>query len=149
VGNSAEVFFSDDIIFGKGKKGTFQLLVYLKNVDELSAAHETLSGIENISKGGLYYAEVTYIIEDFDIESETIKEGSTSIYCLATAEEFAGSPLCRGRPDPEYYDPFYLAKTLGGSKFVLVRPDRFIYAACDGVIQLEKVIFDAVAYLYG
>ncbi|KAK4862426.1 hypothetical protein LT330_002559 [Penicillium expansum] len=149
VGRSVEVFFSDDIIFRKEKRGIFQLLVYLRDVDELTAVHETVSRIEEISKGEVYCSEVTYLIEKFDVESHAVTKGASSVYCLATGDEFAGSPLCRGRPEPKYYDPLYLSKVLGGRKFVLVRPDRFIYAACDDFPQLEKVVSEAVAYLHG
>jgi len=149
VGGSGGVFFSDDVIFGRGKRSLFQLLVYLKDVDELAAVRDAVSGVEEISKGGIYGDEVTYLIEGFKIDSNTADtRDNSSLYCLATGEEFAGSSLCRGRPEPEHYDPFYLAKALGGNKFVLVRPDRFIYAACNGASQLERVVSDAVAYLH-
>lgn len=121
VGMSGDVFFSDDIIFGKEKKGLFQLLVYLRDVNQLTSAREAVSRIEQISKEGVHCDEATYLIGKLDIESSPITKGTSSLYRLATAEEFAGSPLCRGRPEPEYYDPHQLGKALGGNKFVLVR----------------------------
>lgn len=147
VGKSGDVLFSDDIIFEKEKKGLFQLLVCLKDANELTAVREAVSRIEETSKGEIPYAEVTYLVGRLDIESRALTQDTSSVYRLATTEEFAGSPLCRGRPKPEYYDPHQLAKALGGSKFVLVRPDRIVYAACDDVSQLEKEVTEAVAYL--
>lgn len=46
-------------------------------------------------------------------------------------EEFAGSSLCFGRPEPEYYDPLYLSWALKGNMFVLIRPDHFINSQID------------------
>ncbi|OQE16036.1 hypothetical protein PENFLA_c029G07282 [Penicillium flavigenum] len=148
VGGSGDVCFSDDIIFGKAKKGIFQLLVYLRDVNELTAAREAVSRIAEISKGELYCAEVTYLIGMLDIDSNAVTKDASSVYHLATGAEFARSPLCRGRPEPEYYDPHQLGKTLGGNKFVLVRPDRIVYAACDNDSQLEEEVSEAVAYLH-
>jgi hypothetical protein len=148
IGGSGKVFFSDDVIFGRKKKSLFQLLVYLKDLDELAAARDAVSDVEDISKGEIYGDEITYLIEGFGLDSNSaVVKDKSSIYCLATGEEFAGSSLCRGRPEPEQYDPFYLSKALAAAKFVLVRPDRFVYAACNEVSQLEKVISEAVAYL--
>lgn len=149
VGRSGEVLFSDDILFGKEKNGLFRLLVYLTEVDELPAARKTVGRVEDISKGEIIGAEAAYLIENFGIDSKTVIEDTSSVYCLASGEEFAGSPLCRGRPEPEYYDPFCLAKALEGNRFVLLRPDRVIFAACDDIFQLERVVLKAVAYLHG
>ncbi|OQD67730.1 hypothetical protein PENPOL_c003G04800 [Penicillium polonicum] len=147
IGKSGDVLFSDDIIFEKEKKGLFQLLVYLKDVNELTAAREAVSRIEETSKGEIPYAEITYLVGKLEMESRVLTQDTYSVYRLATTEEFAGSHLCRGRPKPEYYDPHQLGKALGGTKFVLVRADRVVYAACDDASQLEKEVREAVAYL--
>ncbi|KUM60890.1 hypothetical protein ACN42_g6232 [Penicillium freii] len=147
IGKSGDVLFSDDIIFEKEKKGLFQLLVYLKNVNELTAAREAVSRIEETSNGEIPYSEVTYLVGKLEMESRVLTQDTYSVYRLATAEEFAGSHLCRGRPKPEYYDPHQLGKALGGTKFVLIRADRVVYAACDNASQLEKEVREAVAYL--
>ncbi|KAJ5627614.1 hypothetical protein N7490_009842 [Penicillium lividum] len=139
---SKGVFFSDDIIFGEGKKGIFQLLVYLDSQDGLAAAQEATSWV-------IHSAEITYLIGNIRIDAEAVaKSGPRSIYCLASAEEFAGSPLCLGRPRPEYYDPLWLARALEGNKFALIRPDRFVYAACNEVSELRNVVSEAVEYLH-
>ncbi|KAJ5968759.1 hypothetical protein N7501_005007 [Penicillium viridicatum] len=147
IGKSGDVLFSDDIIFEKEKKGLVQLLVYLKDVNELTAAREAVSRIEETSKGEIPYGEVTYLVGKLEMESRVLTQDTYSVYRLATSEEFAGSHLCRGRPKPEYYDPHQLGKALGGTKFVLVRADRIVYAACDNACQLEKEVREAVAYL--
>ncbi|KAJ5302330.1 hypothetical protein N7508_007193 [Penicillium antarcticum] len=146
---SEKVMFSDDVLFSKEKKGLFQLLVYLGSVDELDVVRQSVSQIEEISKGEIRSTEVTYLIEDTGAKSTEATRDLLSIFRLATAEEFAQSSLCRGRPEPQYYDPLYLGKALEGNGFVVVRPDRFIYAACDNIVDLEKVIPNAVQYLHG
>lgn len=147
VDGSQKVFFSDDVIFGK-KTGLLQLLVYLKDENELAFARNAVSRVHGISKGEIHADEITFLIEGFEINSNTARVKSQSgLYCLATGDEFARSPLCRGRPEPMYYDPFCLTKILGGNKFVLVRPDRFVYAACNGAPELEKAVSGAIEYL--
>ncbi|KAJ5936560.1 hypothetical protein N7466_003010 [Penicillium verhagenii] len=147
---SSEVFFSDDIIFGKGKKGMLQLLVYLQSTDELAMASKAISSIQGFSKEEINASEVTYIIETVGIDTKaTTANGASSIYRLATAREFAESSLCLGRPEPEYYDSLCLRRALKANKYVLVRPDRFIYAACDEITQLDTIVYQAVAYMRG
>ncbi|KAJ5984893.1 hypothetical protein N7522_012089 [Penicillium canescens] len=146
---SGEVLFSDDVLFSKEKKSLFQLLVYLGAVDELDAARESVSRIEEISKGEICSSEVTYLIENTRAKPIEATKDVSSVYRLATDEEFAQSSLCRGRPEPQYYDSLYLGKALEGNKFVLLRPDRFIYAACHSMVDLEKVIPNVIDYLHG
>jgi hypothetical protein len=144
-----DVLFSDDVIFSVGKKGLFQLLVYLGSADELETARESVSQIDEISSGAVPRAEVTFLIEDSNTTSNEVSKDASLVYRLATDEEFAQSSLCRGRPEPQYYDHLYLKKALEGNKFVLARPDRFIYAACDNIVDLQKVISHAIEYLHG
>lgn len=146
---SSDIFFSDDIIFGRRKKGLFQLLVSLDSIDELAAAREAVSRVQEMSKGEIHASEITFLIQAMSTNSQAVvTSGATSVYCLASSEEFAGSSLCLGRPKPEYYDPLYLSWALKGNKFVLLRPDRFVYAACNDAEQLLKLVSQAVAYLH-
>ncbi|KAJ6104882.1 hypothetical protein N7486_003571 [Penicillium sp. IBT 16267x] len=147
---SSDIFFSDDIIFGQRKKGLFQLLISLESMDRWSAAREAVSRVEELSEGEIHAAEATFLIQSVAIDSKAVvTEAPPPVYCLATGEEFAGSSLCIGRPKPEYYDPLYLSRALKGNMFVLIRPDRFIYAACNEAAQLEESVSQAVAYLRG
>ncbi|KAJ5757375.1 uncharacterized protein N7511_006069 [Penicillium nucicola] len=143
-----KVLFSDDLIFSKDKKSLFQLLVYLDSVDELDAVQQSVARVQEIFKGQVHPSETTYIVEDTKAKLPEAKEDQSLIYRLATGQEFAQSSLCRGRPEPQYYDPYYLRKSLDGNKFVLVRPDRFIYAACGSIADLEKAIHNAMEYLH-
>lgn len=148
-----EIFFTDDVIFGRHKTGLFQLLVYLQDVKELASAREAVSGIEEVSKGEIPAADVTFLIEVMtdpnDNDDDGAEKDMTSAYRLVTAEEFTRSALCHGRPAPRFYDPFYLGKALYAQKYILVRPDRFVFAACDSKEDLVRAVEEAVAYLQG
>lgn len=146
----AEVLFSDDILFSRGKKGLFQVLVYIRDPRELSSAREVVSDVAQISNGKLLAKEATFIIETTTptLAPET-GDTTSSVYRLATAKEFADSPLCRGRPEPRYYNPYYLGDIVGrgGVRYVIVRPDRFVYASCDNKRDLEGVVVRLGGYL--
>lgn len=151
-GGDEGVLFSDDVVFGRGKRGFFQVLVYIRDLNELPSAREVVSTIEQTSNGELPATEATYIIETTTTTPSPETEDTISpVYRLATAEEFAGSPLCRGRPEPRHYNPYYLGEILGGGgvRYVIVRPDRFVYASCDSQRDLEGVVGGLVEYLRG
>ncbi|KAJ5303520.1 hypothetical protein N7476_010319 [Penicillium atrosanguineum] len=132
-----EVLFTDDVIFGREKKGLFQILVYIKSADQLPSSREIVADVDDMSKGEIRASEATFLIEGMDNE-KCIK--GENVYRLATGEEFARSLLCDRRPAPKFYDLFYLAKELKGMRFVIVRQDRFIFAACDTKEDLRSAI---------
>ena len=147
-----EVFFTDDVIFGAHKTGLFQLLVYIRNLSGLAQARETVSDIEDISKGEITSGDVTFLVEamaDLDDDANITEQDLTSVFRLASAQEFAASALCHERPEPRFYDPYYMGKALDGNRFVIVRPDRFIFAACNSRQDLVKSLIEVVAYLQG
>ena len=146
-----EVFFTDDVIFGAHKTGLFQLLVYIGDLSQLTPARETVSDVEDISRGEITAGDVTFLVEDMtDIDDDDgVTEEMTSVFRLATAQEFAASALCHERPEPRFYDPYYLGKASDGNKFLIVRPDRFIFAACNSRQDLVKALVEMVAYLQG
>lgn len=144
------VFFTDDVIFG-GKKGFFQLLVYLKDPDDMTIVEKDVSDIETISQGHIYESDITYITESDPqtLTSYVKNEPCYSTYSIATGEEFARSELCKGRPDPKYYDPYRLRKELKGNRYTILRPDRFVFASCSTRGDLVKAVRALVAYLNG
>ncbi|KAL4811243.1 hypothetical protein BDV18DRAFT_128954 [Aspergillus unguis] len=143
------IFFTDDVIFNPSKKGLFQLLIYLENASELEPAREAVSAIEGFGRDEIHIEEATYIIQEPDWSPDKANKHADSVYQLATSEEFAGSQLCKGRPEPQYYDMHYLGRALGGSKYVIVRPDRFIFAACSSREELQRAVREAANYLQG
>ncbi|CAL5874394.1 uncharacterized protein PFLUO_LOCUS8690 [Penicillium psychrofluorescens] len=142
----AEIRFTDDVIFAAHKKCLFQLLVYVKTLDEVADAKRVISDIDDISHSEIRASEVTVLVEDL---SSTSPEMDDDVFRLATADEFAQSLLCEGRPAPQYYDPYSLGKELTGTRFIIVRPDRFIFAACNSREDLRQLASRVVSFLQG
>ena len=145
-----EIFFTDDVIFGGHKTGLFQLLVYLRDLNEVALAREIISDVEDISRGEITAGDVTFLVEDLadiDDDAEVTEQDMTSVFRLATAQEFAASALCHERPKPRFYDPYCLGKALDRNSFVIVRPDRFVFAACNTRHDLVIALLKMVAYL--
>lgn len=139
---SDRVRFSDDLVFAMGKKGLFQLLVLPESPEE---ARDLLAGIKYIPQNRFVNLdETTVLIQNYGVQSSRIQQLAgygVGVARVATGEEFvADSALCRGRPAPKYYDPFRISKEVRGMKFVLVRPDRFIYTACKTSTRLKRVL---------
>lgn len=145
-GSDTDIRFSDDVIFGPGKNGLFQLLVYVKTLEEVSSAREVVSNIDDITQGEIHANEVTFLVED--MANAPCKTGQ-DVFRLASGEEFAQSHLCANRPKPIFYDPFYLGKALKGRRFTIVRPDRFIFASCDSREDLRKIAGAVAVHLQG
>ena len=142
-----EVQFTDDIIFRKKEPAPLlYLLVYLSNVGELPAAQKAVADVDSIVRGEIQAADVTFLLET---DSGVQKDVSSipSVFTLATAAEFSRSPLCSGRPEPMYYDPSVLKKTIEGRKYIVLRADRFVYAACSTEEELRETLTQAAAYL--
>lgn len=145
IGNDGnEIAFTDDVIFSQEKKGLFQLLIIVKSVDDAFSALDAVSNIGEISNGEMDLHETTLLVEDTACGT---RENAPQIFRVATGEEFANSPLCEKRPSPVFYDPFIIGKHLEGMKFVLLRPDRFIFAACGTKDDLESAVQSAVSYM--
>jgi hypothetical protein len=144
----ASVLFTDDVIFAPEKKGLFQLVVLLQSVEQIR--HSDLANVGKWSDGQVYASEVTYIIEDPDCPgmeytSETAAtvngdRGGHTVVRIATAKEFAASPQCLNRPEPQYYDEYRLGKEVMGRKFAILRKDRFVYATCNDLEQLRDAL---------
>ncbi|KAF1931940.1 putative monooxygenase [Didymella exigua CBS 183.55] len=134
---SQSVQFTDDVIFAPGKKGFFQMVVFLNSVSDLQKAQKTMEGLEDAWEGVLRLDEATYLVGDTDHPPASIQ--GTNIYRLATGQEFAAHPvLCAGRPDPQYYDPSRIMRDSRNKQFVILRPDRFVFAACDNRSELRE-----------
>lgn len=133
------VQFTDDVIFGQDKKGLFQLLVLLNSCSELEAARKTICDLERTSSSQYVQPqEATYIIQTSEVSH--FPGVGANVFRLATAAEFASSEsLCRNRPPPQRYNMYHMKKNLHGKRFAIVRPDRFLYAACDTARELKGI----------
>lgn len=125
-----KVLFTDDVIFSRRKQGLFQVVVILRPQSKVDSVETTLHGLQDISDGALKDGEATIFLDSTQTAPYDLK--GRHIYRLATAAEFAGDPvLCKGRPKPKGYDPHRMSKEVGNKTFIILRPDRFVFAACD------------------
>ncbi len=134
------VEFTDDIIFAPEKKGLFQLAVLVDKVEKLS-------------QGTLLSSETTFIVHN---TLASFQSASTWPVCngrvvrIATGSEFAADErACGGRPEPLYYDPYRIKKEVHGRRFVILRPDRFVFAACVDKAQLDIAASRILSVLSG
>ena len=133
------VRFSDDVIFGKDKKGLFQLVVLLRSLAELDAARTAIHGLEKLSNNYVLPQEATFIVQASNLKGVP---GciANDVFRLATGGEFAATEsLCKGRPAPKFYDMYRMRKDLYGQRYAIIRPDRFVYAACNTPEQLQVI----------
>lgn len=132
-----EIHFTDDIFFKPQDKGLFRMFVYLKHSTELQSVRDTLRNVEDWSEGELVGDKIPVIFEEMQPGKGAIED--RNVYQLATGEELAWSPLCDRRPEPIGYDEYLLRDNIKG-KFVIMRPDRYTFAACNGKDELEKAV---------
>jgi hypothetical protein len=135
----SRIQLTDDVIFRQDKKGLFQVLVLLNSFSELEATQKTICDLEGTSSSQYVKPqEATFILQTS--EAIHFPGDGANVFRLATAAEFASSEsLCRNRPPPQYYDMYRMKKDLHGKRFAIVRPDRFLYAACDTATELEGI----------
>lgn len=143
-GSKTPVQFTDDVIFSAKKTGLFQILVLIQGVEDLQLAHRELSEAQSVAQGTISASEVTFLLHRHpgrEIQFAEISNFSAeeSTYCIVTAEEFVmDGRLCIGRQQPRYYDEHRLWKEFSGKKYLIVRPDRFVFAACNSERDLRK-----------
>lgn len=135
------VEFTDDLIFSPNKKGIFQLLILPNTVDEVEGLTRGLEKITDISGGLLLSEEASIIIQSTKVSSSVRgTSNQQQLSRLASGDEFATSILCKNRQPPVGYDELRLQKEVGGKKYIILRPDRFVYAACDTGRDLQKAV---------
>lgn len=135
------VAFTDDVIFAPQKKGLFQLVVLIDHIAELETTVQSLHDVETLSQQAIRRSETTFVVHD-PLSSVTdrcpLPLDSGKVVRIATASEFAQDKLvCEGRPAPLYYDEFRMKKEVDGMTFVILRQDRFVFAACADKRQLD------------
>ncbi|KAG9194976.1 hypothetical protein G6011_00096 [Alternaria panax] len=133
----SEVRFTDDVIFEEGKKGLFQLVVFVDEVRDVEGVRTFLDGIDEASGGALSVGEATFFITSTETPPASVDLQHSNVYRLAMAGEFAASTLCVGRPEPRYYDAHRIWKESLGKRYIILRPDRFVFATCGDVDELK------------
>jgi len=126
------VRFTDDVIFSAEKKGLFQIVIFLDAVDELSSTQKLLDKLPTISNDLVRTSEAVYILRSTQPNSASGLTKEHKIYRLATGEEFGSDRvLCDSRPKPQLYDPYRISREVKDKRYVVLRPDRFVFAAFD------------------
>lgn len=131
-----EVHFTDNVIFWPQAKGLFQMFVYLQSSAELLVARNTLQKVKKWSQGEIVAAQTPFIIKNHHNEEAVM---DANMYQLASGKEFANSPLCNHWLEPAGYNKYLLQDKIMGS-FVIMQPDRFIFAACNGEHELQEAV---------
>ncbi len=137
--------FTDDVIFAEKKKRLFQIVVLLDRMEEVEEARRSLRDVDSLSGGEILGEEATFIIHDFNATLDSTSQHAISVpenlVRIATGDEFAEDPqMCLNRPRPQYYDAYRMKQEVQGAKFVILRPDRFVYAACRYKQALDSAI---------
>ena len=137
----ARVQFTDDVIFAPQKKSLFQIVVLLNDLAQLTDAQAQLHGLSSICSH-LSPEEATYFLPQ-NIPSAGMAtkefEGDGQLFRVASATEFSHSDLSTGRPEPEGYREDDMWRGVKHKTFVVLRLDRFVFAACSGRTELEKM----------
>jgi hypothetical protein len=141
-----QVMFTDDAIFAPHKTGLLQLVLLIGHAD-IPLPWNELTEVDTWSKGLVSAAELTVIVEDpksstsgTDLGLRVKEHPNTSVVRVATAEEFTSSTLCSNRPEPQYYDELRIGKEVAYGRYIVVRKDRFIYAACGSLTELKSAL---------
>lgn len=139
----SRVVFTDDIIYNPIKTGCLQMVVLLHNVQDLDRTRVPLKDIETRSAGFIREEEATYIVHDLEasIGYQDSSLPDNSLVRIASGDEFAADPIiCRNRPSPKQYDVMAIMTGMGGATYVIVRPDRFVFAGCHNEAELDEAL---------
>lgn len=137
-----KVCFTDDLIFSTGKTGLFQLVILPNNIKEIEPLTRDLPDINHLSENLILSEEATVLIQSTKASLSPAEISiPQQIARIAPGDEFAADPeLCKNRPPPIGYDELRIQKEVRGKKYVILRPDRFVFAACDTPAQLKEAI---------
>lgn len=136
---NAEVHFTDDVIFAE--KGTpFQIVVLLNHPDERDIAVQELGDIKGSAL--LSPSEATFFVPRSSCASNGDRAGTCQypLFRSATGDEFARSALCDSRPVPRGYNEMLMWESVEHRRYVVLRLDRFVFAACKDGAELAKAV---------
>ncbi|GKZ25812.1 hypothetical protein AbraIFM66951_000787 [Aspergillus brasiliensis] len=131
----SRVYFTDDAIFAASKKCPFQVVVLLPHLEALTPTLSELEGIEPVAPRLLSFSEATIFVPRKSVPPGA-EAPNDRLYRSATAEEFGRSKLCNGRPFPRGYKEDLMWQSMAGKRYVILRSDRFVFAACKTAAEL-------------
>lgn len=134
-----KVHFTDDVIFGGSRVKLFQIVVLLNDANQVESARGDLNGLDQLCPL-LSTLEATYFVrrESTSTPLPSDKASVDQVFRSATAEEFANSHLCVNRPPPRGYREDHMWQCVKSKRYVIVRQDRFVFAACNTRSELER-----------
>ena len=133
------VSFTDDVIFAEGKLALFQLVILIDDdIRFLQRSVLDTQGIDALCPL-LRPDEATIFVHRRLIADVTDwdKGKLNNVYRTASGEEFRQSSLCLGRPPPIGYREDDMWRGVNSKRYVILRSDRFVFAACDSRAELE------------
>ena len=137
-----KICFTDDLIFAPEKVGLFQLLILPDDIDvDVDKLIKNVGDVDRISSNLIRSDEATILIQSTQAGTSTEAAAlpKQDLARLATGEEFAADPvLCNNRPEPIGYDERRLQREVKGKKYVILRQDRFVFAACNTPAELRQ-----------
>lgn len=148
-GSWGRICFTDDVIFSPEKMGIFQVVALADSFHDAEKAKKEASSMEGDAAGLLSPSEMTIVVRHAEgisdasakLSTETVERTAwPSVVRVATGPEFASSSLCNNRPAPKFYDEARLFKEVPGKRFVILRHDRFIFAACRDVAEVGVAV---------
>ncbi|KAE8143797.1 hypothetical protein BDV38DRAFT_289648 [Aspergillus pseudotamarii] len=135
------VRFTDDAIFASSKTKLFQIVVLLPNLRALKPALEDLGGMDQDGMSLLSSNEATIFVPRISVaefvDGQAPETVTDRLYRSASAEEFSRSTLCQGRPTPRGYSEELMWQSVSGTRYIILRPDRFVFAACNTTAELD------------
>ncbi|EXJ87698.1 hypothetical protein A1O1_04623 [Capronia coronata CBS 617.96] len=133
------VCFTDDMIFSPEKTGLFQLVVLPNSPEEIDDLLRATVDTDKLAKGLFCCEEATVLIQSVTCAIQPTAVYARDIARIATGDEFgADAVLCKDRPPPIGYDELRLKKEVGGKQLLILRCDRFVFAACDTRDELRE-----------
>lgn len=131
------VLFSDDMIFSLGKRSLFQLVVLASSSSEVQELAEELRRVRVAKQ---MVEEASYVVQDLNVEPTKLEKKGLKVARIASADEFNWSRLSEGRMPVLGYDPHLWRSQHAGRRYIVVRPDSFVFAACKDVMELANAL---------
>ena len=147
--------FTDDSIFAPSKKGIFQVVALVDSIYQFRAARADISRVQcPTSLSILDPAEATFLVhgeipsvvdapaflgKEIPIENVIRVLGADEYTAAGQTETALATQF--PRPEARHYDPNRIRKDLGSDKiYVIVRWDRFVFAACQNLEELQHAV---------
>ncbi|KAF2762663.1 FAD/NAD(P)-binding domain-containing protein [Pseudovirgaria hyperparasitica] len=149
-----EVRLLDDILFDRAKTGVLQLLVLLPSAPLLSQfisqIADLIPRIASLSDNTVLGSEAVLLLFPSPHTHSTTYPSlisllptnlkDTTLLRPASLAEYAASALLADRPYPAMYNEGRIHEEFPGARYVLVRLDRVVFAACGDEGALEGVL---------